>query len=258
MILSRINYGWRLLATGGCFAIFGLGGLTLSALVFPLLALHRQEERLPRTRRLIQRSFALFLKLMVFLGIMRLEVSGAEKLKNCRHMIVLANHPTLIDVVALISLMPNASCVVKEALWKNRFLGGVVRAAGYISNAGTERLVEDCVTDLRSGRPLLIFPEGTRTVPGLPLDFQRGAAYIVLRSRLPVLPVLIDCNPTTLTKREKWYYIPPRPFHLRLQVQDPLDVGQWVGEGETQAIAARHLTQALETYFTQELEKWKH
>ena len=92
----------------------------------------------------------------------------------------------------------------------------------------------------------------------MPLDFQRGAAYIVLRSRLPVLPVLIDCNPTTLTKREKWYYIPPRPFHLRLQVQDPLDVGQWVGEGETQAIAARHLTQALETYFTQELEKWKH
>ena len=189
MILSRINYGWRLLATGGCFAIFGLGGLTLSALVFPLLALHRQEERLPRTRRLIQRAFALFLKLMVCLGIMRLEVSGAEKLKNCRHMIVLANHPTLIDVVALISLMPNASCVVKEALWKNRFLGGVVRAAGYISNAGTERLVEDCAADLRSGRPLLIFPEGTRIPPGESRRFKTGGAHLAVSAGVPVVPV---------------------------------------------------------------------
>ena len=68
----------------------------------------------------------------------------------------------------------------------------------------------------------------------------------------------LHCNPTTLTKREKWYYIPPRPFHLRLQVQEPLDIRQWVAEGETQAIAARRLTQALENYFTQELEKWKH
>ena len=70
-----------------------------------------------------------------------------------------------------------------------------MRAQANIAIATADVIV--LVTDLRSGRPLLIFPEGTRTVPGLPLDFQRGAAYIALRSYLPVLPVLIDCNPTT-------------------------------------------------------------
>jgi 1-acyl-sn-glycerol-3-phosphate acyltransferase len=38
---------------------------------------------------------------METVGIMRMEVDGAEKLRECGGMLVLANHPTLIDVVAL-------------------------------------------------------------------------------------------------------------------------------------------------------------
>jgi 1-acyl-sn-glycerol-3-phosphate acyltransferase len=187
-----------------------------------------------------------------------MEVVGADKLRNCRGALVLANHPTLIDVVALGALMPYASCVVKQALWKNPLLGGVVRAAGYISNSDSDSLIDDCASNLRSGNPLIYFPEGTRSRPGEPLRFQRGAAYIALRSGVPILPVLIDYNPTTLTKREKWYHIPHCRFRLRIEVLEPLNLAQWVKPGEPQAISARRLTQAFETYFTQELAKWTH
>ena len=136
------------------------------------------------------------------------------------------------------------------------FLGGVVRSAGYLSNSDSDGLVDDCARDLRAGRPLIIFPEGTRTWPGEPLGFQRGAAYIALRSGAPVLPVLIDCLPSTLTRREKWYQIPPRPFHLRIKVLDPLQAERWVSPGEAQTIAARKLTRALEEFFVLELAKW--
>ena len=253
---ASFNYYWRLAATGGCFAAFGIGGLVLTILVFPLLAvLSPAHARARHARWVIYKAFGTFLKLMQFVGLLRLEVIGAERLRASRNTLVLANHPTLIDVVALLSLMPEASCVVKQALWKNPFLGGAVRAANYVSNAAPENLITDCAYDLAAGNRLIVFPEGTRTEPGKPLHFLRGAAYIALKSKMQILPVLITCVPSTLTKAEKWYHIPPKRMHLRIKVLEPLDALRWIDDGQADAIAARKLTQALEAYFTEELEK---
>ena len=253
---ASLNYYWRLLATGFCFAVFSLGGFALWALVFPVLRIIPGGRPSERARWVIHKSFGAFLWLMETVGIMRMEVDGVEKLRNCSGALVLANHPTLIDVVALISLMPSATCVVKQALWANPFLGGVVRAAGYLSNCDSDSLLDDCASDLKQGKSLIIFPEGTRTQPGSTLDFQRGAAYIALRSGVPVLPVLIDCHPTTLTKCEKWYHIPPRRFHLRIRVLDPVVAERWVDSSEVHTIKARQLTRAFEGFFMTELAKW--
>jgi 1-acyl-sn-glycerol-3-phosphate acyltransferase len=253
-MIARLNYYWRLVATGGCFAAFGFGGLALSTFVFPVLLLTPRETRTVRARWLIHKSFGLFMGMMEFVGIMRLEVNGAEKLRNCRNMLVLASHPTLIDVVALISLMPGANCVVKRALWNNPFLAGVVRAANYVSNSDPEHMIDDCAAVLDDGSPLIIFPEGTRTAPGKPLHFLRGAAYIALKSGAPVLPVVIHCTPSTLTKRERWYQIPSRRYQLRVDVLDPLPCSRWISADEPQTVAARKLTRMLESHFTQEIE----
>ena len=94
---------------------------------------------------------------------------------------MLANHPSLIDVVVLISIIPNADCVVKAHLFKNPFLRGVVKNTGYISNADPEGLLVDCKKSLAAGNNLIIFPEGTRTKVGQAVKFQRGAANIALR-----------------------------------------------------------------------------
>lgn len=249
------DYGWRLFATALCFTAFGLGGLLLTVAVFPALLLFRKADRIRHARRLIQRVFAGFLRLAETLGVMRLHVSGAHRLRDCGGALVLANHPTLIDVVVLLSLMPTAGCVVKRALWKNPVLGAAVRAAGYISNSEPETLVGDCTRALAEGRPLIIFPEGTRSQPGQPLRFLRGASYIAIASGAPVVPVLIGCRPSTLTKQDKWYRIPPRRFDLRVEVLEPL--ARWHADAgdAPSALAARHLTQSLETHFTREIQR---
>lgn len=249
----KINYYWRLVATGLCFFVFGIGALVLSAIVFPIMHLVSGPNKSKYARWIISKVFGLFLWLMQATGVMRLEVIGGDKLRSCRNVLVLANHPTLIDVVALISLMPTASCVVKQALWRNPFMWGVVRAANYISNTEPNALVENCANDIRTGQPLLIFPEGTRSIPGKPLKFKRGAAYMVLDSNVSILPVLISCNPSTLTKGEKWYKIPSKQVHLIIDVKNEIALNQLVDSHNPPAIAARKLTIALENYFTQEL-----
>lgn len=249
----KVNYCWRLIATGGCFFVFGIGAFILSAVVFPIMQIVSGSKKSIRARWVVSKVFGIFLWLLQITGVMRLEVIGGDKLRYCRNVIVLANHPTLIDVIALVSLMPTASCVVKQALWRNPFMWGVVRAANYISNNEPDALVKDCAKDIRTGQPLLIFPEGTRSVPGKPLKFKRGAAYMVLSSDVPILPVLISCKPSTLTKSEKWYKIPDHQFHLRIEVKNEIALNQFVGSEEPPTIAARKLTIALEKYFTHEL-----
>jgi 1-acyl-sn-glycerol-3-phosphate acyltransferase len=251
---DKINYYWRFAATGTCFAVFGMGGLILSVFAFPPLLIFSKRKRRMYARWIIHKSFKLFLWLMEAFGIMQLDVIGAEKLSKCKNSLVIANHPTLIDVVVIVSLIPYASCVVKRSMWENLFLGGVMRSANYISNSEPDDLIADCAKDLEEGNPLLIFPEGTRSQPGKRLHFLRGTAHIALETGLPILPVLIRCNPSTLTKSEMWYQIPSRRFHLQIEVMDSIVVSSLVNLVEAQTIVVRKLTNSLENFYNQKLE----
>jgi 1-acyl-sn-glycerol-3-phosphate acyltransferase len=257
-LVSMRRYPWRIFATALGFIFFGAGALVLSFLVFPLLYVLPKQTRSITARWCIHKSFAIFMWAAQASGLMKFEVIGRERLKSCGGQLILANHPTLIDVVALLALIPNASCVVKQAVWKNVFFAGVVRAAAYISNAQPEGVIDACVQDMKQPRPLIIFPEGTRTVPGQALRFQRGAAYIAMKSKQNFLPVLIHCEPSTLTKGTPWYQIPSSQFTLRIQVLEPMPTSAWI-ESEIQApLQARRLTAALENFFTKQMKHHEH
>ncbi|TXG93243.1 MAG: 1-acyl-sn-glycerol-3-phosphate acyltransferase [Rhodocyclaceae bacterium] len=247
-------YYWRILATGLGFILFGLGALFLSVAAFPFLYAFSKETRSQRARWCIHKCFAGFMWTAEKLGLMKFEVIGRERLSNCGSQLVLANHPTLIDVVALIALIPDASCVVKQALWKNPFVACVVRAASYISNATPEGVIDACVSEMQRPHPLVIFPEGTRSIPGQPLHFQRGAAYIALKSGRPLLPVLVQCSPSTLTKGVAWYRIPKRKFTLRIQILESMATSALIAEANDSPLQARRMTAALEAFFTDQLE----
>ena len=257
-VKQKAKYIWRVGATGLSFASFGLGGVAIGALIAPMVKLSSQDLdiRTQRTQKVIKHSFKGFTEMMVKLGIMTYEVEGLEKLQQSQQELVIANHPTLIDVVVLIGLMERANCVVKQALWSNPFTKGPVQNAGYILNAGSEQFIQDCVSKLQQDRAasLLIFPEGTRTAKGEQLnDFQRGAANIALRAGVPIRPVLITCTPSTLTKNEKWYHIPDRPFHIQVKVLDAIRVEDVLDDVTVNPKNVRQLNQQLQWFFNQEL-----
>jgi 1-acyl-sn-glycerol-3-phosphate acyltransferase len=252
VIGARLNHAWRVVGTGLSFASFGVGGVLLWLLVFPAISLGvRDPARRGRVaRRVISRTFAGFIELMRVLGVLTYEIRGAERLQR-RGLLVLANHPTLIDVVFLVSLIPDADCVVKSRLARNPFTRGPIRATGYICNDSGAGLVHDCIASLRSGKNLVIFPEGTRTRRDAPQPLQRGAANIAIRGGVDITPVRISCTPPTLGKGEKWYRVPSRRFHVSLDVGDDLAVAPFL-DGTTEAQAARRLTDHLTGYFAME------
>lgn len=246
---SMIDYLRRLLGTAIGFIVFGIGGLVQTIVLFPLIALFSRDEgtRTRRVRALISRSFRAFVWFIEALGVMELDMEpGArQKLADCGGMIVVANHPTLIDVVVMLAQIEHGNCIVKKAAWNNLFLAGVVRAANYISNDDAEELLASCTQALDRGETLLIFPEATRTVPGQAMKVYRGAARVALAARARVQFVHLDCRPPTLSKSEHWYQIPAKRFCFRLAVGDTLDVAEFLSAGEHQSLASRRLTQVM-------------
>ncbi|UBM25029.1 1-acyl-sn-glycerol-3-phosphate acyltransferase [Pseudomonas sp. p1(2021b)] len=255
---ARVNrptdaYPWRLLATALSFAAFGVGSLCLRVLVFPLLAclpggVARHQRR---ARHTIGGLFWRFIRFMRVTGVLTYEVEGAERLGRPGQLII-ANHPSLIDVVFLIGLARNANCVVKQSLFDNPFTRGPVREAGYIGNDGSLQMLETAAATLRQGQPLIIFPEGTRTPPGQPPAFHRGAAAIALRGAKIITPVTISVSPSTLTKHEPWYRIPHRRVHFRLRVGADIDPATFAALGPA-PVASRRLNDYLHQYFFKEL-----
>jgi len=223
---ERQTYAWRFLVTGTCFVLFGLGGLLLGLLVFPVMLMlpGGTARRRMRTRATVQRSFRLFVAVMSGLRGLRYEFHGAERLGRPGQLII-ANHPTLIDVVFIVAFTPAPACVVKAALFANPFTRHVVRAAGYIRNAPTDEMIERSVAALRSGDTLVMFPEGTRTRVGQPLAFHRGAASVAVQGAAVLTPVYIHVDQPMLNKTLPWYRVPPRMPHFSIRVGDDIDLG---------------------------------
>jgi 1-acyl-sn-glycerol-3-phosphate acyltransferase len=247
----RAAYCWRVFRTGLGFGTFGLGALIMALGVFPLIRwLPGDHER--RAQWLVHLAFRVWIWFITRLGVLHVQWQGVERLQWHRPSVIVANHPTLIDIVLLIACLPQADCVVKRAAWRNPFLRWVVAGAGYIRNDDARGLVDTCVSRVRQGRCLVLFPEGTRS-PRLCLgSFRRGAAHVALRSNAPLLPVVITCDPPTLMKGQRWYHVPERAMQFTVQVGEPIWPRAHVDASCPDGLAARRLTAEL-----YELYSWR-
>jgi 1-acyl-sn-glycerol-3-phosphate acyltransferase len=255
--MAWLNYGWRWFGTASSFAVFGIGGLILGATVLPLIALciRNRERKLHAIRRVIGGSMRCFVIYMHRVGVLHYRVDGLENVDPRENYLILANHPSLIDVVFLLAYFPTADCVIKSALLKSFFVQALLRAADYIPNTDPTEFIISTVERLQNGHSVILFPEGTRTTPGESLDFKAGAAAIATRSGCQCLPVFIHCQPTTLTKSNRWYHVPERRVFLSLAVQKPLAPEAVVEKGINARLAARQFNEYLENYFTNGLRK---
>ena len=253
--MKKINYYWRMIATGLCFTCFGFGAIFISSIILPLqnFFIKGDEKRKKKARFTIHKSFAFFVGMMENFGVLKVKLEHFASLKNLQAHVVIANHPSLIDVVVIIAYLPNANCVVKSALFKNLFLRGIVKRVGYIDNNNSDQLFIDCKASLASGSNIVVFPEGTRSEPGEPLVLKRGAANIAIRCQANYQPIHISVRPTTLTKKEPWYNIPDKKFIITLSARKPIDNNKYFNHANT-SLAVRELTRETQQYFCKELE----
>lgn len=213
------------------FAAFGIGSLILSPV---MLVLSRPD----RSQPLVRPVWKLLVWFFVHTGLIAIDWGN---LPPCRGTIVVANHPSLIDVVLLTALMPRLISVSKRAVRRNPFMGLVARAVSV--PVGADML--DAVSPyLAKGWNVLVFPEGTRsTMTGLH-PFTRGAAQMALRTGAPVMCVGIRMSRRLLAKYQHVWDMGSARVTCAFRADRPQR--EAVQSGESLHGAARRVTQTLE------------
>ena len=186
------------------FLFFGGGGLLLSLFCLLLGWLPAT----PRTERFFQRVIhwhcALWVWWMRQARMVSVIYEGFERLPRDRGLVLVANHPGLMDITYLLARLPEAVCIFKPAIRRNPVLGATARSAGYLGNDGGIDLVRAASARVAAGRTLVVFPEGTRTRGGRLNLLRPGFALIAQRAGAPIQAVRIRADSDLLTKNRAW------------------------------------------------------
>jgi len=165
-------------------------GLTLEEQINLAVELVRGRGHWPGSR--FFRGTQAFLR-VIFQGLCGVRVHGREHVPPgaC---VIACNHQAYTDPPLIGSLLPGAAAfLAKEELFRGP-LGWLIRkyyAIPVRRGAADRRALRTCLEILRRGRPLLIFPEGTR-IRGRSLGTPHpGVAWLARRADAPVLPVLV-------------------------------------------------------------------
>lgn len=127
----------------------------------------------------------------------RVEVTGREHLPEGAALIA-SQHQSAFDTMIWLTLVPRVSYVFKAELGRVPLFGPLLVPAGQIplDRAGGRRalraLLEASGAAVAAGRQIVIFPEGTRVVPGAVAALRPGIAAMALRTGLPIIPVATD------------------------------------------------------------------
>lgn len=205
-------------------AVFGVGGVffSLIAAVLYLFLPRRLGARLGR--HLITCIFWPYLVFIESTGLFKCDTSELDALANDESLIIVPNHPGLIDVVLIGSRLSNIVCIMKKDIQDNIMFGGCARLARYIRNDSTGNMVRAAVAELKQGGHLLIFPEGTRTVRHPVNKFTGAFALIARRARVPVQTVFIEYTSPFLGKGWPLWKKPEFPLTFKVTLGKRFEV----------------------------------
>lgn len=177
-------------------------------------------------------------------GLLRMDARALRALADERGLVIVANHPSLLDALMLVAQLPRSFCVMKASLMHNPLLGPGALLARYIRNDCARTMVRQAVDDLRSGGQMVMFPEGTRTTSAALNPFQGGFALIARRACAPVQTVFIDTTSPYLGKGWPIWKLPPLPIEFSLRIgrrfEPGPDLDAWVHEIERYMAANVH------------------
>ena len=129
-----------------------------------------------------------------------LHVRGIEKLPQSGAYILSSNHQSYIDPVILASILPpevfhKVFAVGTSEIFGKGFMLRLARSLRVVvvdPDANLIPAMRAGAFGLRQGRPLILYPEGERSIDGTPKVFKKGAAILSIHLQVPIVPVAIE------------------------------------------------------------------
>lgn len=154
-------------------------------------------------------------------------VEHAERMRADQAYVLVCNHQSSADILAMFALRKQFRWVAKRVLFAVPFLGWMMAMAGYVGikrgdAQSRERMFGKCRRQLALGNTIAIFPEGTRSTTKDMRPFKRGAFVLACEADKPVLPVIMEGTHETLP-RESWVFTLERKIYPVVRVLEPIE-----------------------------------
>jgi len=238
----------RALVTAAAFAVFfGSSAVAGAVLAVASLFTPRSEDRRARFTRRLNIGLGRFAARLRRVGLIDYEPPESPPVRDGRSFLVVANHPTLLDVLLILGAMPDLICVVKASWYRHPGLRSLIRRTKHIPGPGHEPdalgddatpVVRRMEEALRRGHPVLVFPEGTRSDERSLRRFRRGGIEAAIRAGAPIAPLFVGVDRPFLQKGRPIWHVPSRCPRYELEWLDPV-------ETSGRAIDGRRLTREL-------------
>ena len=128
--LPKINNyflnGYRCFMKIFAIVFFGVGAVFLAIVVFPFIRIfskNKGDDFGIDARKYVSHTFRNFLRWLSISEVSKRKVDDLEAFRNIHSKIIIANHPSLLDFVYIMSLVPNSTCIVRGTLTKTPLAG---------------------------------------------------------------------------------------------------------------------------------------
>ena len=135
---------------------------------------------------------------LILAGVKKITVKGLENVDTSKTYVVVANHQSYLDIPLLFKSIPvNLYFVAKKQLKSVPFLGWYMMATGmiFVDRKNRDKAVASLNAageQIKSGKSIFMFPEGTRTKDGNLGSFKSGAFHLAKKANVEILPVKIN------------------------------------------------------------------
>jgi 1-acyl-sn-glycerol-3-phosphate acyltransferase len=151
---------------------------------------------------------------------------GREKIRDEVAYVMVSNHLSLLDILVLFRLFSHFKWVSKIENFRLPFIGWNMSLNGYIKlkrgdKTSIVQMMKDCEKTLGDGNSIMMFPEGTRSPNGRLQAFKPGAFELAIKTRRPILPIVVQGTANALPKRG---FVLQGRHPIRITVLDELPV----------------------------------
>lgn len=217
---------WRSILVLLEMILFALGALFIGCVLFPLLSLrYKGNIRRQKFAQIIHDSWNVFIKVMEKSGEIKVHIKG--ELSQIKGKIVVASHPSFIDIILLIGNMQPSLCLAKKSILKNPIMRNIVKSLYIINDIDPVEFKKSAVEALKEGYNIVIFPTGTRTLPDEKIKIHKGAAQIAIASGVDIVPVKIETDYPFLIKNHFPLDANDKTVNYILTIQEPIKLSDF-------------------------------
>ncbi|MBN2080023.1 MAG: 1-acyl-sn-glycerol-3-phosphate acyltransferase [Spirochaetes bacterium] len=210
------------------FWIFLWAGIMTLLLFFPMVV----SSLLSRTGNLAFSISKIWARVMLLVSATRVRAAGKEKIKKSRSYVIIANHQSQFDILAIVtSLGVQFRWIIKQEILKVPLFGYALYASRniFIDRRDPERArasIRKGLDRLPRGVSVMFFAEGTRSPNGRLLPFKKGGFAVALERNYPVLPVTVNGSRHVLPRGSVEFH----PGRIEVVIGDPIDTAGYASD----------------------------